>query len=159
MEFIKKNLDTSPISDPVFAVAKMAMADDHPSTINATAGSLYDEDGGIIALKSFYSAFDSIDDKDKASYAESYTGNDVYKDAVYRHVLQGRVNLPTKVLATAGGTGAVTLIFKDILREGEHIIIPKVAWVSYKTMADEYGLIPMTYDHDDLDSLITKSMR
>ncbi len=156
MEFINKNLDTSPIYDPVFGIAKMAMDDTDPSTINATAGSLYDEDGEIIALKSFYEAFDNISDQDKARYAESYAGSEAYSDAIYRHVLWGKVNLPTKVIATAGGTGAVTLIFKDILKEGEHIIIPKVAWVSYKTIADEYGLVPTTYDHDDLDSLLTK---
>ncbi len=156
MEFINKDLDTSKLIDPIFAVAKTALADPDPSTVNATAGSIYDEDGQIVVLKSFYSAFDSITAKDKARYSESYAGNAVYQDAVYRHVLQGKIDLPTKVIASAGGTGAVSLIFKDILEAGDHIIIPKVAWVSYKTMAHEFGLVPVTYDHDDLDDLIAK---
>lgn len=157
MDFLKKGLDTSTIDDPVFAISKRAQADSDPRSVNATIGSLYDEKGQIVALKSFFEVYDKVDDALKAKYAEGADGNESYREKVKEHVLEGSVALPTDVIATAGGSGAVSLVFKDFLNANDTILLPEIAWGSYKTMAYEYGLNEMTYKIDDFDDLLAKA--
>ncbi len=157
MQFVKETLDTSKIDDPVFAISKKAQEDKDPTTVNATIGSLYDEDGKIVALSSYYDIFDKVDDRLKAKYAEGADGNSAYKQAIKDHVLKDHIELPTDVLATAGGSGAVSLVFKDFLKEGDTILLPEIAWASYKTMAYEYGLKTTFYKIDDMDDILNKA--
>ncbi len=157
MRFVKETLDTSKIDDPVFAISRKAQADKDPQTINATIGSLYDEDGKIVALSSYYDVFDKIDDRLKAKYAEGADGNSSYKKAVRTHVLKDHIKLPVDVLATAGGSGAVSLVLKDFLKEGDTVLLPEIAWASYKTMAYEYGLDTVLYKIDDVDDILDKA--
>ncbi len=154
MDFVKNGLDTSNIDDPVFAIAKRALSDDDPSVINATIGSLYDEDEKIVTYKTFFDIYDKIDDKIKAEYAESFEGNASYKEAVLKHVLNDSVKLPKGVLATSGGTGAISLVIKDFLKEDDTLILPDIAWSSYALMAKDFGLKVKTYDPLALDDLI-----
>ena len=156
MRFVKDGLDISKIDDPVFAISRMASADDSPKTVNATIGSLFDEDGKIVAFKSFYDNFDKIDDRLKAKYADSPEGNKEYKEAVEKHLLEGRIKIPHDIIATAGGSGAVSLCLKDFLKEGESVLAPDVAWASYKTMAKEYGLDYQTYDVNEIEDMLSK---
>ena len=57
MSFVKKNVDTTPIEDTVFAIvkkakeAKAAVGEDN--VVDATIGSLYDEEGKIVTWSNF----------------------------------------------------------------------------------------------------------
>ena len=62
------------------------------------------------------------------------------------------------VIATPGGTGAVAITMQEILDEGETVILPEIAWGSYRLMATMDNLKVKTYslfegDHFNVESL------
>lgn len=67
MAFVKKQVDVTPIEDTVFAIVKLAKqaitekGDD--AVVNATIGSLYGEDGRIVAYDSVFGPYDRIKKK------------------------------------------------------------------------------------------------
>lgn len=156
MKFIKNNTDCTKIVDTVFPVLSMANEDKSEDKVNATIGSLCDENGQLVALDSYYSYFKQLDNRVFAKYSEAIKGNRNYVDAVLKHVLEDKVNLYKSCVATSGGTGAVSLTIKDILEEGDTLLLPEVAWGSYKLMAKEYHLNTMTYDIYNLNDLLDK---
>ncbi|MBR2067494.1 MAG: pyridoxal phosphate-dependent aminotransferase, partial [Solobacterium sp.] len=74
-------------------------------------------------------------------------------------VIQNQIDaLAHSVIATPGGTGAVSSAFTTFLDEGETIILPDIAWGSYTLMASENNLNTAFYtlfedDHFNLSSL------
>lgn len=63
MSFVKKNVDRQPIVDTVFAIANKAKADIEQNgpeqVVDATIGSLYGEDGKLVALDTVYDSSDN----------------------------------------------------------------------------------------------------
>ena len=97
-KFTKKNVDATELIDPVFyAAANCNRAIEKygkENVINATIGTLYDEDNNLVALKTVYGTYDSIDPKEKAAYAKSFAGNPDFRRQAYKWVTQGsNVNL------------------------------------------------------------------
>ena len=162
MSFVKKNVDTTPIEDTVFAIVKKAKEDiaknGAENVINATIGSLYNEEGSIVAFDSVFQPYDNIAKETKAAYAGSFVGNDSFRKQVYEWVVGGSGStLQHSVIATPGGTGAVALCVQEILDEGQTLILPEIAWGSYKLMATMDNINTKTYslfdgDHFNLTS-------
>ena len=67
--------------------------------------------------------------------------------------------LAHNVVATPGGSGAVSSTFTSILDEGETVIIPNISWGSYRLMATENNLKIAEYElfddenHFNIDSI------
>ena len=139
INFTKKNIDHSPIRDSVFSVAAKAAEAikiyGKDNVVNATIGSLYNEEGELVALKTVFDTYNNIPAVEKAKYAQSFNGNDNFRKAVYNWVCGDKVKLRHDVIATPGGSGAVSLAIADILDEGETLVLPDIAWGSYKLMA------------------------
>ena len=139
INFTKKNIDHSPIRDSVFSVAAKAAEAikiyGKDNVVNATIGTLYNEEGELVALKTVFDTYNSIPAVQKAKYAQSFNGNDNFRKAVYNWVCGDKVKLRHDVIATPGGSGAVSLAIADILDEGETVVLPDIAWGSYKLMA------------------------
>lgn len=139
INFTKKNIDHSPIRDSVFSVAAKAARAikiyGKDNVVNATIGSLYNEEGELVALKTVFDTYNSIPAVEKAKYAQSFNGNDNFRKAVYNWVCGDKVKLRHDVIATPGGSGAVSLAIADILDQGETLVLPDIAWGSYKLMA------------------------
>ena len=154
MQFINDNLTSDKIVDGVFKIAGLAKKDQDPTTVNATIGSLCGEDEQLVAFKSFYQNYDNLNDRVKAKYAESFRGNEAFNQAVINHVLEGKLNMPVKCLATSGGTGGVSMVLKNILNPGDTVLLPEIAWSSYQLMAKEYQLKIENYDIFNIDSII-----
>lgn len=162
MSFVKKKVDTTPIEDTVFAIVKKAkedIAENGPEhVIDATIGSLYNEEGTIVAFDSVFQPYDNIAKETKAAYAGSFVGNDSFRKQVYEWIVGGSgCTLAHSVIATPGGTGAVALTVQEILDDGETLILPEIAWGSYKLMATMDNLKTKTYslfegDHFNLSS-------
>ncbi|MEG0176240.1 pyridoxal phosphate-dependent aminotransferase [Anaerorhabdus sp.] len=162
MTFTRKVADLVPIVDTVFAVAELAKADAQKigaeNVVNATIGSLFDEKGELVAYKSVFDHYNQIANTTKAKYAASFVGNDSYREQVYQWVSQGaNLNLYHRVIATPGGSGAVSMTFANILDAGETVILPNIAWGSYKLMAMQNNFEVTTYslfeeDHFNLTS-------
>ncbi|MEF9968740.1 MAG: aspartate/aromatic aminotransferase, partial [Longicatena sp.] len=72
MSFVKEKVNTTPIEDTVFAIVKKAKADidknGAENVIDATIGSLYNEDGKIVAFDSVFTPYNAIAKEVKAAY-------------------------------------------------------------------------------------------
>ncbi len=157
MYFLKEGSDSAEFKDNVFKYADMAAKDKSENKINATIGSLCDENGQLVAFKSFFKIYDDLPDTIKAKYASAPKGNEGYLKAVKDFVLEDKITLPISINAASGGTGAITLAFKNIPDFGDSVLIPETAWGNYELMAKEYGLKTIKYDIYDLDDLIAKT--
>lgn len=151
MNFIKESADKKPIVDTVFAIVSKAKEAKEKygaeNVVDATIGSLYDEHGKIVAFDTVFNSFNEISNEQKAAYANSFRGNPDYCELAKEWTL-GRafVNLESSVIATPGGTGAVSLVMSEFLETGETIIIPDIAWGSYVLMAKDKQLQFIKYE-------------
>ena len=161
MNFVKESVNQTPIVDTVFSIvakAKEAKAKvGADNVVDATIGSLYDEEGTLVALDSVYSSLKNLDNKVLAAYAASFRGNPDFRQKVYDWVLNGNSHLEHEVIATPGGTGAVGMTLQECLDEGQTVILPEIAWGSYALMAQMHNLNVEKYslfeeDHFNLNS-------
>ena len=151
MRFVRKNENTKRYVDNIFSVVQAAKAD--PEAINATAGCLYDEQGKLFTYDSVYENEMKMSPAKRAAYAQSPAGNSDYMNEIKDFVLDGRVKNHSDVIATPGGTGAISTAIVTCLDEGDTIIYPKIAWGNYRVIAEEHNLKTITYDVYDLDDL------
>lgn len=161
MSFVKESVSQKPIVDTVFTIVKKAKEDKAKSgedvVVDATIGSLYDEEGKLVALDSVFSSLKNLDNRVLAAYAASFTGNEDFKDRVYRWVMDGNSHLHHEIIATPGGTGAVAMTIQECLEAGQTVILPEIAWGSYNLMAQMNNLQIATYalfeeDHFNIES-------
>lgn len=148
--FIREKVDATPIADNVFAIVSKAQARikeiGKENVVNATIGSLYGEDETLVAFESVFTPYNNIEKRVKAKYAASFIGNEDFRERVYTWVKQDAdVKLAHSVIATPGGSGAVSSTFVDILDSGETVVIPEIAWGSYKLMATMSNINTATY--------------
>lgn len=149
-QFIRTHVDATPIVDNVFAVVALAQEAKakvgKENVIDATIGSLNDEAGNLVAFDSVFTHYNEIDNKVKAKYASSFSGNADYKQQVYKWVMQDvKLPLAHRVIATPGGSGAVSTTINNILDSNDTLIIPEIAWGSYKLMATMSNIHTTTY--------------
>ena len=164
MGFVKKSANLTPIVDTVFAIvrkAKEAKATiGEENVVDATIGSLYGEDGKIVAYKSIFESFNQIPDAKKAGYAAGFQGNPDYRELCKEWTLgKGNVDLECSVIATPGGTGAVSLTMSEFLEVGETVLIPNIAWGSYALMAQDKQLKVARYEMFEKDHLNLNSIK
>lgn len=158
MRFVRKNLNKSPIIDTVFSVVKLAKKDEvinKDLVVNATIGSLFDEDGHFVAFKSVYKSYDALPTPVKAAYARDFKGNQDFRDTVYQWIVQDKkITVPHIAVATPGGTGAINMALTNLLDPNDTVIIPKIGWESYITMAEhhnfKYAMYPL-FKNDQFD--------
>ena len=163
MTFTRKSADLTPIVDTVFSIVSKAKADKAENgndiVTDATIGSLYGEDEKLVAYDSVFDHYDAIDHRSKAAYAASFTGNPDFRTDVWDWVTMGQnIDIPHTVIATPGGSGAVSMAFTTFLDQGETAILPEIGWGSYTLMCHENNIDHITYHNFkdnkfDLDSL------
>ncbi|MDO4465915.1 MAG: aminotransferase class I/II-fold pyridoxal phosphate-dependent enzyme [Bacillota bacterium] len=163
MSFVKDSVNRTPIVDTVFAiVAKAAEAKAKfgaDAVVDATIGSLYGEDGKLVALDCVFESLKSQDNRVLAKYAASFTGNADFRSLVHEWVVQGNTKLPYEVIATPGGTGAVGTCLNECLDAGQTVILPEVAWGSYNLMAQMDNLNVVKYSLFDGDKFNIASLK
>ena len=149
MRFHRASADLTPLADISFATAARARHDREVNgdlVVQASIGTLCDDQQKIIAFPSVYEHFDAMAARTKARYAESFTGNASFREAVAAWVLEDHVRtLHRAVIATPGGTGALWAAMNTFLDPGETVILPEIAWNSYAAMARHNGLQVCTY--------------
>lgn len=148
--FIREHVDATPIADNVFAIVKLANEAKAKlgaeNVVDATIGSLYDEEGKLVAFDSVFSHYNEIENRSKAKYAASFNGNADFREQVYTWVKQDAdVKLKHTVVATPGGSGAVSTTMIDVLDANETVVIPEIAWGSYKLMATMSNIKTVSY--------------
>lgn len=172
MDFVKVNKNPTPLVDTVFVIVDKAKEAKEKygadNVIDATIGSLCDEEGNLVALDSLYSTFKNIDARLHAKYAQSFSGNETFKKSIDNFFFD-KINstLPRKIIATPGGTGAVSSTIANLANAGDTILLPNIAWSSYALMAKEFNLIAKTYplfknnsfDINSLKELVLKTLK
>lgn len=143
--FLNKLSDGKVMVDKVFKAAikakeaKEVYGDE--AVVDATLGTLFDENGVFVAFDSVWGPYETIDKIQKAKYASSIQGNLGFRDAVYQWLFGGLdTTIDCEILATPGGAGAISSTIKNILNPGETILKPSQGWGPYKTMANEFGV-------------------
>ncbi len=164
MSFTRPSANLTPIVDNVFSVVALAKEDilnnGAENVINATIGSLYNEMGELVAFESVFNHFDEISHQQKAAYSSSFTGNPSYRTQIKNWLFQERdIECHCSVIATPGGSGAISTAFNTILEQGQTVIIPDIAWGSYKLMAEQQNFKHTTYSMFDEDSFNINSLK
>lgn len=164
--FTRSDKDTTSYDDPIFALNNQAKKDIDENKINATLGTLLNEDKQICIFDSVYECFNNVDNKLKASYSSSIAGNSDYDQAVFNNINQkNNIHLANKTIASAGGSGALYLCFNSFLSEGQEILIPETSWTSYELMAEQANLRVVNYkltdeeNNVDLKDLMLRSLQ
>lgn len=162
--FIREKIDHHPIVDNVFKIVNMAneaiAEKGDENVVNATIGSLYDEQGKLVALDTVFNSYNSLDNRTKAKYASSFNGNPNFREQAYNWVVQNiKLNLAHSVIATPGGSGAVSSTILNVLDEGETLIIPQIAWGNYRSMATIANCQVATYQMFDGDTFNLDSFK
>jgi len=148
--FLNEKSNGKKMVDKVFkaAVAANIAKEKHgDKVVNATLGTLFDENGNFVALKSVWGPYETIKDVQKAKYAASIQGNPGFRDAVYNWLFGGlEEKIECEIIATPGGAGAISSTLKNILSPGQTVLKPSQGWGPYKTMAVECGLTLTDYN-------------
>ncbi len=149
--FLNELSDGKVMVDKVFKAAikakeaKVKFGDD--AVVDATLGTLFDENGVFVAFDSVWSPYETISKIQKAKYASSIQGNIGYRDAIYNWLFgEIDIEIDCEILATPGGAGAISSTLKNVLNPGETVIKPSQGWGPYKTMAQEFGITLTDYN-------------
>jgi len=158
---LTENSTDKMVEDTVFKVVAEAMnaVKIHgDKVVNATLGSLSDEDGNLVTMKSVWDEYKNIDAKELASYSASFRGEADFIEAVEKWVFQGvKKDFLTGIVATPGGSGAVSTTFKNYLGRGETVLLPEIGWGPYWLMAKEFGFETEEYSLFDGDGFNMQS--
>lgn len=144
-----------PTEDKVFGAsgrAKVYLAKHgHENTINATIGSLLDDDGNLIVLSSVEEIVHNLSGTDFAEYAP-IAGTPGFKKAVTKAALGNyEPNGFVKVVATPGGTGSIRNAIANYSCPGDSILTHNWHWGPYKSIAGEQGRSLETFEMFDED--------
>ena len=130
------------------AIAKEEKKKD-PTVINATIGMLYDESGKLFTFKSVDAALNNLTPEEKYAYS-STPGNADFHEALKRWIFRQYYdemlsNMHCSVMATPGGSGAISNTFSNYLNQGDMVLLPEYMWGNYKQFAYENFASLTTY--------------
>ena len=128
------------------AIAKEQKKAD-PSVVNATLGMLYGEDEKLFAYKSVDKALAMLSTDEKYAYG-STPGSKDFHDAIKKWVFReyyDEFKDSSRVMATPGGTGALSNTFANYLDENNKALLPDYMWGNYKQVLYENHQDFMTY--------------
>lgn len=107
--------------------------------INATIGTLMDDEGKLIVLSSVNEVFKTLEPADYAAYAP-IGGTPEFKEAAKKAAFGSYVPKAfTEVCATPGGTGSLRNSIANYSEPGDAIMTTDWCWGPYKTIAGEIG--------------------
>lgn len=129
-----------PGDDPIFALNREATARRArgESIVNATLGSLLNDDGSLAILPTAAKAVKDVPALEWAGYAP-IAGAEPFLKAVVDDLLRHRPALAAiaTAVATPGGTGALRHAIATYLEPGQAILTTSYYWNPYATIADE----------------------
>ena len=119
-----------------------------PSIINSTIGMLYDEDSKLFVFKSVDEALKNLSSDEKYAYAPTEGTRD-FSTAIKKWVFKDyydKYKELSEVVATPGGSGALSNSFSNYLNEGDKALLPSYMWGNYKQMLYENNQGYTTYE-------------
>ena len=123
------------------------------NVINATIGTLYDDNGNLAILNDVKEIRNSLKDEEVYPYISTLGIKD-FKNVLVDFLWQDYKNKFIKkkhieLLPTPGATGALNLALYMTLNPKETILLPKICWNVYYNMAKELDLNVETYKYLD----------
>ncbi|MDR0631754.1 MAG: aminotransferase class I/II-fold pyridoxal phosphate-dependent enzyme [Holosporaceae bacterium] len=114
------------------------------AVIESVLGCFLDEDENLISMDVVNETYKNLSSVDLFSYAASITGPNDYRESVKKHVLGDHIeyfaNSHIGVVATVGGSGAISNVIKGYTDPGQTILLPNYVWEPYKIFAQSNGL-------------------
>ena len=109
------------------------------AVINATIGSLLDDEGQLVVMSSVEKTIKSLTAKEYAEYAP-ISGTLGFKEAIKRATFGGYdVKSYTAVVATPGGTGAIRNTIANYSCIGDKVLTHNWHWAPYTSITSEMG--------------------
>ncbi len=151
MNILSKSATGKVLKNDVLALsqeAKKAKAIDN-TVVNATIGSLYDDNGKFYVFDNVDKLVKSLSNEDFYSYSPN-NGNSSFHNAVTKWVFGNNydyvlTNMYCESIPTPGGTGAVSNSLYNSLDSGETLLLPDIYWGPYKNMAESNGFSILEY--------------
>ncbi|MCI8647744.1 MAG: aminotransferase class I/II-fold pyridoxal phosphate-dependent enzyme [Firmicutes bacterium] len=145
----KQNGRTIPSEDKIFGISSRAKAmiakEGADKVINATIGSLLDDEGKLVVLSSVVEAVKKLAPADFADYAP-IGGTPGFREAVKKAAFGSfQPKTFTEAVSTPGGTGAIRNTISNYSRPGDKILTSDWYWAPYGTIAGELGRSIETY--------------
>jgi aromatic-amino-acid transaminase len=109
------------------------------SIVNATIGSLMNDDGSLAVLETVTKVLRDVPAADWAAYAP-IAGTADFLDAVIADTFstQPALRAAATASATPGGTGALSSALMNYLEAGQAVLVPGYYWGPYATLAEEH---------------------
>ena len=149
--FINKNSENKKLKNNILALASEAAAAKKldNSVINATSGTLKNENGILYEFDCVAKAIKDLSVNEKFAYSNS-EGTPGFKKAVLYSVFGKFVKDIEKecfieAIPTPGGTGALNLAFINYVNQGETVLLPNHMWENYLNMGKDAGFNTDTY--------------
>ena len=139
-----------PHEDKIFGISNRAKAmiaeKGADKVINATIGSLLDDDGNLVVLSSVDEVFKHLSPAEYADYAP-IGGIKPFREAVQQaafgsHRPKGYV----EAVATPGGTGSLRNVIANYSDGGDQVLTSDWHWAPYNTIAGEIGRSISTFE-------------
>lgn len=138
-----------PVEDKIFGInqkaKEMAAKEGADKVINATIGSLLDDDGNLVILSSVVEVLKNLTPNDYADYAPIAGTPDFIK--AIKKAAFGRFapKSYTETVATPGGTGAIRNTIQNYSKRGDQILTSDWYWSPYSTIAQDIERSIATY--------------
>ncbi len=146
----RKNGRNIPKEDKAFGASNRAKAmiaeQGADKVINATIGSLLDDEGKLVVLSSVDKVFRTLQPQDYADYAP-IRGIPDFREAVKKAAFGSYEPKGfTEAVATPGGTGSLRNVISNYSEPGDKIITSDWHWAPYNTIAGEIGRSIETFE-------------
>lgn len=132
---------TRPDKDVIFALNAEATRRKQAGekVINATIGSLMNEDGSLSILSTVTKVLREVPAREWAAYAP-IPGTPQFNAAVIEDTFLGHPELKAAAtaVATPGGTGALRHALMNYLQSGQKLLTPSFYWGPYQTLCEEH---------------------
>lgn len=146
MKLIAKHSDGLILSQDTFQISDITKREKakNPAIIDGTLGVLNMEDGTFHTFQTVKDILHNTHDSKIYAYTTS-DGGPEYREAVLNWVFRSYKDeilktLDCKVVATPGGTGAISASMFSSLDAGQTVLIPNLCWSPYFGIAEDKGL-------------------
>lgn len=139
----RENGRTIPKEDKIFGINKranrMVEVVGREGVINATVGSLLDDDGKLVILSSVVNELTHLKPEDYAAYAP-IGGIPEFREAIKKAAFGNfEPSSFTEAVATPGGTGAIRNAISNYSDYGDKVLTTDWHWLPYNSIAAEIG--------------------
>lgn len=129
------------------------------TVIDSTIGMLFDEEGKFYTFPMVEKVIQKLNPREKFGYG-STAGDPKFQNAIkswvfrnYKEEIESKMNV--RVVATPGGTGAISSTVSNYLSSGQKVLLPNYMWTNYTQIARqalvEYETYNMFNEAGDFD--------